>query len=290
MKKRIIAFAAVLCLLLTGCAAHRTDDAFRNWDPQVEQEMAEEDWTYTLRTEQYPLNHSADDGRLLVEGGYGLPVMEVLHADGTAYDPVTESYAPALQVAQRFNDFFAEKMAAYQKDYDEVCRLARETYALGDEAWDNEDYHYLYTVEPAFRSSETLACVTMTVRTFTGGAHGFQLRLAYNFDMRTGQEVTIDDMTADYVGLRDAVAREILGQIDGKYVTYYEQLGLFDGYEEVIPEWMSRTVFFGEQDMKVVFGVYDIAPYSAGDVAFTIPYELIEPYLNDYGRTLLGLE
>ena len=97
-------------------------------------------------------------------------------------------------------------------------------------------------------------------------------------------------MTADYVGLRDAVAKEILGQIDGKFVTYYEQLGLFDGYEEVIPEWMSRTVFFGEQDMKVVFGVYDIAPYSAGDVAFTIPYELIEPYLNDYGRTLLGLE
>jgi len=127
------------------------------------------------------------------------------------------------------------------------------------------------------------------VRTFTGGLHGFQLRLAYNFDMRTGAEITIDDMTDDYVGLRDAVAREILGQIDEKYVSYYESLGLFDGYEEVIPEWMSRTIFFGQEDLKVVFSVYDIAPYSAGDVAFTIPYELIEPYLNDYGRHMLGL-
>ena len=291
MKKKILAFSAVLCLLLTGCAAHTTDDAFQNWDVQVQRDMdlPEEQWSYTLRTEQYPLNHYAEDGRLLLEGGYGLPVMEVFHADGTAFDPVTESYAPALQVAQRFNDFFAAKMAAYQKDYDEVSRMAHDSYESGEELWDNEAYHYSYTVDAAFRTGGDLACVTMTVRSFTGGAHGIQFRVAYNFDMRTGQEITIDDMTDDYVGLRDAVAKEILSQIDEKYVSYYESLGLFDGYEEVIPEWMGRTVFFGEKQMKVVFSVYDIAPYSAGDVVFNIPYDLIEPYLNDYGRHMLGL-
>ena len=98
-------------------------------------------------------------------------------------------------------------------------------------------------------------------------------------------------MASDYAGLRDAVALEILGQIEGgKYVKYYENLNLFEDYEEIIPEWMSRTLFFGEEEMQVVFGVYDIAPYAAGDVAFTIPYDLIAPYLNDYGLHMLELD
>ena len=41
--------------------------------------------------------------------------------------------------------------------------------------------------------------------------------------------------------------------------------------------------------MTVVFGVYDIAPYAAGEQMFAISYDLIAPYLSDYGKALIGL-
>lgn len=292
MKKKTIALLLTLPLLLTGCGAPAAENALHSWDETVTRGPVNEDgWHYTLSAVHYPLHCTADDGRLLVEGGYDLPVMEVFRADGTPCGETPEYDGEALWAARQFNEFFARRMAAYQKDHDEICRLARLSYGQGETAWAAEDYVYRNTVEASFRSGERLICVTMTTRAFTGGAHGIQLRTAYCFDARTGAEVTINDMAEDYVGLRDAVAMEILQQIEGgRYVKYYQQMDLFEDYEEVIPEWMSRTLFFGEKDMKVIFGVYDIAPYSAGDVAFTIPYDIIGPYLNDYGRALLELD
>lgn len=64
---------------------------------------------------------------------------------------------------------------------------------------------------------------------------------------------------------------------------------LFDDYETTIADWSSRTILFGEGGMTVVFGVYDIAPYVAGEQMFAISYDLIAPYLNDYGKALIGL-
>ena len=42
--------------------------------------------------------------------------------------------------------------------------------------------------------------------------------------------------------------------------------------------------------MTIVFNTYDIAPYSAGEQTFFIPYDLVKPYLNDYGLHLLELD
>ena len=41
--------------------------------------------------------------------------------------------------------------------------------------------------------------------------------------------------------------------------------------------------------MNVVFSAYELAPYAAGPQEFHVPYELLEPYLNDTGRLLLSL-
>ena len=58
--------------------------------------------------------------------------------------------------------------------------------------------------------------------------------------------------------------------------------GIVFGVANVIPGVSGGT-------MMVVFGVYDIAPYVAGEQMFAISYDLIAPYLNDYGKALIGL-
>lgn len=49
-------------------------------------------------------------------------------------------------------------------------------------------------------------------------------------------------------------------------------------------------MFYNAKGVTIVFNTYDIAPYSAGEQAFFIPYDLVKPYLNDYGLHLLELD
>lgn len=294
MKKNCIAaLLMVLVLLMTGCgAAHTTEHAFSNWDDHVHKDMAgtEDTWSYLLTTEVRSLEHYDEDGRLLVSGRYEVPVMKVFHADGTPYTEQTELMAPAMQVARQVNDCFAQRIKAWQINFAEICTLAELDSRENNGNWGKQGYYYTDAVQAVFWNNSHLACVTLRSDSFTGGANHIRSRHALIFDMRTGKEITINDMVDDYAGLRDAVALEILGQIaDGKYVKYYNGALLFDDYEETIPEWMTRSVFFGPQSMTVVFGMYDIADYDAGEPAFMIPYTLIEPYLNQYGKTVLEI-
>ena len=292
-KKCIAALLMVLLLLTTGCGAmNTTEHAFSNWDDQVRKDMtgAEDMWSYTLTTVSHSLEHYDEDGRLLVTGRYEMPVMQVFHADGTPYTEQTEALTPAMQVAERVNACFAQRMKAWQANFAEICTLAEQDSRKNDENWGKEGYCYTDAVQAVFWNNGHIACVTLRSDSFTGGEPHIRSRTALTFDMRTGKEITINDMVDDYAGLRDAVALEILGQIaDGKYVKYYNGALLFEDYEETIPEWMTRSVFFGQQSMTVVFGMYDIAGYDAGEPAFMIPYTLIEPYLNQYGKTVLEI-
>ncbi len=293
MKKNCIGILLLLfTLLLTGCGNTSVDHAFGGWENQIQNHVttAEGAWTYTLSIQKKEMLHEDEEGRTLVLGSYELPVMQVFHPDGTPYSPSTESMTPAMQVEQLVNENFARRMKVWQTNFAEICTLADQHSRRNAAVWENEDYFYSDSVEVAFWHNSHIACITISTDSFTGGAHSIHSRSAVTIDMSTGREITINDMVQDYAALRDTVALEILRQIDdGKYVKYYHGQLLFNDYEQTIPEWMSRSVFFGDEEMTVVFGAYDIAAYAAGEQAFTIPYTLIEPYLNAYGKTVLEI-
>lgn len=154
--------------------------------------------------------------------------------------------------------------------------------------WNEEGYYYIDEMTPSFWSNGRLACVEMQGYSFTGGVHGYTTRAAAAFDLSDGRSVAVSDLSRDWSGLQQAVTRELLRQA-GELVRENGEGMLFDDYETTIADWSSRTILFGEGGMTVVFGVYDIAPYAAGEQMFAISYDLIAPYLNDYGKALIGL-
>ena len=140
-----------------------------------------------------------------------------------------------------------------------------------------------------------MICVTTLNYSFTGGAHPIVWRTANSFDLRTGKEVTVAELTGNVAGLQKAVEEELLRQVEEKRLLPEQEMttdkiAFFDDYEETVADWMERSVSFGDDGMQVIFGVYDIAPYAAGEQVFTISYDLLRPYLNSYGKILLGLE
>lgn len=77
----------------------------------------------------------------------------------------------------------------------------------------------------------------------------------------------------------------ILRQIQDSGDTSY-----FSDYDKTVLDWIERSVFYNAKGVTIVFNTYDIAPYSAGEQTFFIPYDLVKPYLNDYGLHLLELD
>lgn len=294
MKRVWIGAVLLLCLLLSGCGAKSVSLQQGQWADQVQGDMdgiVPDQWTYRLSTETVSEQYRyAENQLLMVDASYALPRMTVYHQDGKPYDEKTEAMSPAMKVVQKFNRYFDEWLELQKTNFTELATAAVTDYQKNGSVWQQPDYHYTDKVAVTFWNNDRMACVTLLTNSFTGGAHEISTRSCVTFDMQTGAVITINDMVDDYAALRDAVALNILGQIqNGKWVKYYDGATLFDDYEETIPEWMTRSIFFGDEKMTVVFSAYDIAPYSAGEQAFEVPYTLIEPYLNDYGRQMLGI-
>ncbi len=286
MKGKRILPAVLSLLLLCGCAAAPVTPPDLPDPAQLGMVMTEE-YNYTLTAEVLELERVAQDERVVATGEYSVPQLHLARVDGT---PVEAMEEPALAV-QKINRYFTDWRNKLQLNFAEIGDLAEEDCQKGVGEWQSEDYCYTDAVEVSFETNGRLLCVTLWSSSFTGGVHGVAGRSSLTFDLKTGSMVTINDMVKDYVGLRDAVAQEILGQIRNAVLAkYYDDAALFSDYEQTIPEWMSRAVFFEDGQMTVVFSVYDIAPYAAGEQAFTVPYSVITPYLNDYGREVLKIK
>lgn len=97
--------------------------------------------------------------------------------------------------------------------------------------------------------------------------------------------MSVTDLATDINQLEEAVYQLILRQIQDSGDTSY-----FSDYDKTVLDWIERSVFYNADGVTIVFNTYDIAPYSAGEQTFFIPYDLVKPYLNDYGLHLLELD
>ena len=292
MRRIGLALLAVLsCLLLTACGAPQAAQlaeenkaAQQSLGAQLDTALPEGAGMTTRTVEK---EHRAEDGTLLARGSYDVPVLDTGAAEGN-----TLKEDPAQTVARCFNRYFEEWLDKRVAYFQEIGEMADDVYAQSQGTehcpWNDAGYCYADEMTPVFWDNGRIACVTLQYYSFTGGPHAYATREAVTFDLFTGQRLTIADLTGDWSGLQKAVGGEILSQV-AELVSQYGDGRFFEDYEKIVEDWIERSVFFDEDGITVVFSVYDIAPYAAGEQAFEISYDRLAPYLNDYGRTLLGI-
>lgn len=282
--------------LLPACGGQKSGETMVEAESLTEMEMDASPvnsglpYSVEMKTEEETY-HSVIDGRLLVRGIYSYPVVQS-EAMPANYSEKTDTLSPTEQAATRVNAYFEQWIKDQKVNFDEIATMAEGNYSAalngGENVWKDADYHYFDEVNVSSWNNRHLVCISFLHNSFTGGPHGISNRQAVTFDAYTGREVTINDMTDDYTGLCRAVETEILRQIQ-EQIEQSGKSSFFKDYEEVIPQWMNRSVFFEDDGLQVVFSVYDIAPYAAGEQAFKIPYQLIDTYLNSYGLKMLEL-
>lgn len=97
--------------------------------------------------------------------------------------------------------------------------------------------------------------LSLTVYSFTGGAHGLTITRSLTFDVTTGKQYTLEDLfkpTSDYV--------RVLSQIIEKKFIEWE-VPLLEEFKGIRPD---QDFYVADHSLVIYFHVYELTPYVYG--------------------------
>lgn len=282
----------LLCALLSGCSAPPADrEPPQDTPPPAVEPVPEELCTFTVELEDWESSAEDEDGTLLAACRVRLPVLIPRRSGGAAIETAeTEAETRALAAAEVFNGEFA--FWSGEELLEELTETARAERAWRQEAeieWGSELFMEL---ECRVYRTDRLVSVTGDHYSYTGGAHPNTVLMAWNFDLESGDFFAPEQLAEDGETFSRAVREEIIRQLpaaaEAQDLTAEEMF--WSNCEETIAGWSSYAVSFDETGMTVGFSPYELAAYAAGTQVFHLSYDLLLPYLSDYGRAVLGLK
>lgn len=122
---------------------------------------------------------------------------------------------------------------------------------------------------------------------YSGGAHGWYLMEGQTFRKSDGRRIDYDIFREES---KDELAQLIMDNIFTQYFEsdkkQFESLLTMEN-NDFFPLPVSAPIF-REDGVEFVYQQYEIACYAAGLPACVISYDLIEPFLTQAGRSLIG--
>ena len=284
--------ALLMALLLTACASISETDVKSDPPPEVPAvpvQTAPAPLHFTVETGVWEDAAAAEDGTILAEYSFTLPVLSVRREDGTVVETAeTETEQKALETAAVFNKKFGKWAAA--EEFGEIVEAAAEHLAQCRE-WEMDWVGpYTLDLDCTIYQTEQMVSVSSVYYSFTGGAHPNTYLLGWNFDLDTGEFFDAKALP-DGTALQDHVTEELTRQARcraSEEDMVPEQM-FWGDYESIIADWSSYAVSFDESGMTVAFSPYELAAYAAGAQVFTLSYEELVPHLNQRGQQVLGL-
>lgn len=134
-----------------------------------------------------------------------------------------------------------------------------------------------YTLESSYEiyyQDEDIVSFCILFSNYYGGAHGMTYKICYNYDIRSGKRLSLRNLFKgeEYQEKINAVIEEEIkkrNEIEG-----YKVINGFKGIKE------NQHFYIKDGLLVIYFDLYEIAPYVAGIIEFTMPQELFS--VNDY--------
>lgn len=123
--------------------------------------------------------------------------------------------------------------------------------------------------------SESFLSIVLNQYEFTGGAHGNYYSIGYNFDLTTGNLITVENI------LNEESLSFISRLCEIKIKQMYEAVSLTDAglFEDRIDLSMDQDFYLLKDAMVFQFDPYEIAPYAMGNIEVPVYYEEISEFL-----------
>lgn len=141
---------------------------------------------------------------------------------------------------------------------------------------DINEYEAEISVAQTYRSQE-IATVALHQYSYVGGAHGYGSLKYVNFDIDTGEILTIEQLIKD----KNQIAKLAEKQLRTDYqIPDGESLNAEIFWFENDKFHLSNTIGFDNGKMIIHYNQYDIASYADGPIDIELPIKEVAPYLN----------
>ena len=293
MKKLLSTLLALSLALSLGACAVKTD-------PGEPDEPAKDELRIVFTEEHLTkeVEYKADDGTVLLIEKYDLPQLEVRTSANEVYAPPVSNTAvdlpPEYAAALAFNAEMQRAADALDASAQEALTTARGHYAGLDEEqrayWTN--YADELIVGNICQHSGLVSVWGVGYSNY-GGAHGWESIQAWNFDLTTGEFLTLDGLDAQPStdsalgeSLTHTLAMAVLEQIDAQGLSEY----YFEDYASYIFDLAANASFyFDDKGIVIVFDPAVIAPYAAAAQTFYIPFSRFYNALDTRTQSLLDV-
>ncbi len=167
------------------------------------------------------------------------------------------------KIQKNINNQFKNDVNNFKK---EVLTLAKEAYKGSQETGYPFNPFEADTAYDVHFLNPKLLSLTIDMYQFTGGAHGFTVRKAYNYDLKTGKQLGYEDLFpgCDY---KSIIIAEVSKEIKKNPEIYFD-----DALETVKKFTDDQPFYITKKGIVVYYGLYEIAPYAAGIREFFIPF------------------
>lgn len=218
-----------------------------------------------------------------------LPVVSIETVNDDRYDTdgnLLVSYArDQVTVSGTGYEKLAETVAGWEKDlYDSADELEKQVIESrgGVGGW-NPPYEFVLRIKTVLLTDKLLS-LNGSGHIYLGGAHDMPYQKGATFAVQTGRQLSLRELFADYSGFQSFAIPYVIHALEENEVL---KGGLIEGYQAVIETNLfsdTRQWYLTEEGIVLYIEVYEVAPYAAGDIVVTIPYEEIASYLTDgYG-------
>lgn len=147
-------------------------------------------------------------------------------------------------------------------------------YKEAAESFSEEPPWEAYLNENVYLKSDDLVSIGITAEIFSGGAHGYKTLTFLNFNPKTGEKYSAEDLFKSeftaFVEERFRREHNIPAEENINSTGFWFKDDNFH-----LPE----NIGFEEDKVILVYNSYEIAPYAAGDIYMEIPMEEVRPFL-----------
>mgnify|MGYP000852374480 FL=1 len=129
-----------------------------------------------------------------------------------------------------------------------------------------------YVAKTSFKTNykgENILSISVIFYQYTGGAHGIYDMVGYNFDLKKGTLIELNELLANE-SYKDIINEEIKRQIseNEKNIDYFEDES---GFKSIASQ---QPYYIKDDKLVIFFSLYEIAPYASGIPEFEIPLSL----------------
>lgn len=119
-------------------------------------------------------------------------------------------------------------------------------------------------------NKNNILSIPMLYYQYSGGAHGLTTEKSYNFNLKTGEVIKLENLFRDGFDYNTKINQYIKDKIAKKPEEYFDNGTVFKGIKT------KQDFYISNDGIVVYFQLYEISPYAGGIREFKIPFSFLE--------------